>query len=65
MKIYGVLTRFGDHFEVAANDIDEARSEAEGQIEVEGQRGDSVHQVQLVPCPIQGIRDDLAEIMSK
>lgn len=67
---YAILTRFGDYFQVWAHDLEEARAMGECSIALDAMAGtrdgdDSVHQVQLVPCPIQGIRDDLAEIMAK
>ena len=69
MKTYGILTRFGDYFEVTATDADMARDIAGCQIALncisgKSEDGDAVHQVQDLSCPIQGIRDDLAEIMA-
>lgn len=64
MKIYGILTRYGDYFEVAAKSTDDAHEEGEEMISSEGQHGDSVHAVQQVTDGFQGIRDDLAEILA-
>jgi hypothetical protein len=66
MSTYGILTRYGHYFEVTAHDEDHAREEAETDIAAgdEAEDGDAVHQINLIGCPIQGIRDDLAEIMA-
>ena len=64
MNIYGILTRYGDYFEVEASCADDAREVGENFIAISDQAGDGVHQIQLIECPIQGIRDDLAEIMA-
>jgi hypothetical protein len=65
MKNYAILTRFGHYFEVVAHDEDHAREEAEKDIASgdEAEDGDTVQQIDEVACPVQGIRDDLAEIM--
>lgn len=70
MERYGVLTRFGDYLEVWAHDAEEARAMGECSIALDALAGkrdgdDSVHQVEIIPCPIQGIRDDLAEILGR
>jgi hypothetical protein len=64
MNVYGILTRYGDYFEVSAASIVDARADAEDMIAVDGQVGDSVHQVHSVANPVQAIREDLAEIMA-
>ena len=69
-KFYGVLTRFGDYRQVWAHSISEARDITECSIALDCiagkcEDGEGVHQVQEVPCPIQGVREDLAEIMAK
>jgi hypothetical protein len=66
MKTYGILTRLGHYFEVLAHDEDHAREEAEKDIASgdEAEDGDYVHQIDEIGCPIQDIREDLAEIMA-
>ena len=64
MNTYGILTRYGDYFEVEASCADDAREVGESMNAIDGQIGDSVHQVHSIANPVEAIRDDLAEIMA-
>jgi len=70
MNKYAVLTRFGNYLEIYAHNQNEARDIGNCSIilDIIGgkiENGDEVHQVELIEeDPIQGIRNDLAEIMA-